>query len=134
MTEIETYINRNMEATVSDIKDYFKFKYRGLFYQQVKTHAAKMLRKKGMIYEDIAKVINLQNHDAAIHHVNTKKIDRVAEKVVSENFDEWILNKSYPMTATIYEYDSRNKEKVSTISYILVNKQYICKQSKNKTK
>ena len=122
MTEIETYINRNMEATVSDIKDYFKFKYRGLFYQQAKTHAAKMLRKKGMIYEDIAKVINSQNHDAAIHHVNTKKIDRVAEKVVSENFDEWILNKSYPMTATIYEYDSRNKKKVSTISYILVNK------------
>ena len=122
MTEIETYINRNMEATVADIKNYFKFKYRGLFYQQVKTHAAKMLRKKGMIYEDIAKVINLKNHDAAIHHVNTKKIDRIAEKVVSENFDEWILSKSYPMTATIYEYDSRNKEKVSTISYILVNK------------
>jgi len=122
MTEIEAYINRNMTATELDIKRYFEFKYRGVFYQQMKTNAAKILRKKGMIYEDIAKVINLQNHDAAIHHVNTKKIDRVAEKVVSENFDEWILNKSYPMTATIYEYDSRNKEKVSTISYILVNK------------
>jgi hypothetical protein len=122
MTEIETYIYRNTQATESDIKDYFKFKYRGLFYQQMKTHAAKLLRKKGMIYTDIAKVINLKNHDAAIHHINTKKIDKVAESIVLANFDEWILSKLYPMTATIYEYDSRNKEKISTISHILVNK------------
>jgi len=122
MTEIETYINRNTEATELDIKEYFKFKYRGLFYQQMKTNAAKLLRKKGMIYEDIAKVINLKNHDAALHHINKKKIDKVAESIVLANFDEWILNKLYPMTATIYEYDSRNKEKISTISHILVKK------------
>jgi len=122
MTEIETYINRNTEATELDIKDYFKFKYRGVFYQQMKTNAAKLLRKKGMIYEDIAKVINLKNHDAAYHHINKKKIDKVAESIVLANFDEWILNKLYPMTATIYEYNSGNKEKISTISHILVNK------------
>ena len=122
MTEIETYINRNTEATELDIKEYFKFKYRGLFYQQMKTNAAKLLRKKGMIYEDIAKVINLKNHDAAYHHINKKKIDKVAESIVLANFDEWILNKLYPMTATIYEYNSGNKEKISTISHILVNK------------
>ena len=74
------------------------------------------------LVEDIAKVINLKNHDAAHHHINTKKVDKVAESIVLANFDEWVLSKLYPMTATIYEYDSRNKEKISTISHILVNK------------
>ncbi len=98
MTEIEAYINRTTEIGYYEIELYFRKKYRGQFYVDMKVCAAKYLRDNGLTLERIAEIIygKKERHDT-IHLFLKRDIELLDNDVVCK-WKEWIFEGLYPYT------------------------------------
>lgn len=77
------------------IKNYFKFKYRGEYYADIKQHVINQLWDSGWICEDIAELVfHNRNQSGMVSHYRNKR------KLVHglENWEELIEDGLYPIT------------------------------------
>lgn len=98
MTEIEAYINRTLLPTSDMMKNYFKKKYRGRFYVDMKVCACHYLKESGLTIQEIAKTVygNKERHDTIIHFLKRENND--VDSRVFENWMRWINDGLYPKT------------------------------------
>lgn len=98
MTEIEAYINRTLLPTSDMMKNYFKKKYRGRFYVDMKVCATHYLRESGLKVEEISLIIfgNKARHDTIIHFLK-RGLDNIGDDVIN-NWMQWVNDGLYPVT------------------------------------
>lgn len=94
------YIDNCQELTDDDIEVYFRFKYRGGYYVQMKREACKFLREKGYTTKKIALLVygSSDRHDAVIHHLKGSK-DFHKKTEVQINWRSWVVNHIYPISS-----------------------------------
>jgi hypothetical protein len=131
-TPIDTFLrDEKNKALVNSLKGYFKVKYRGAYYVQMKVEAMRKLRGMGYKTQEIAFIVygNSKRHDVVCTLMKSHKDIEDAD-IVRENFHTWIVNKLYPVThhlnekrlAYNHEYANRDGHVVySKISYQLEN-------------
>ncbi len=100
VSEIEAFIIRMTGVEDWVIEDYFKgVKYRGMYLMEVKSQCIEILLKKGYTYERVAEIISAKDHVLVAHHRNKRKKDPKIEKIIKDNFEDWVTLKKYPVIA-----------------------------------
>jgi hypothetical protein len=87
---------------LDNIKRYFKFKYRGVYYMQMKYEVIKYLVSENYTHQEIAVILygNISRHDT-ISILLRKSTDIEEADFVRENMDEWIKSMKYPISVQI---------------------------------
>jgi len=98
MSPMEVLINRITEPTEDQLRRYFKKKYRGRFYCQMKEAVTRHLKDKGMLYQDIAEIVygSRTKHDQVSYNLNNK-VTGVHRDVI-DNWKYWVEIKKYPIS------------------------------------
>ena len=113
ITEIhpmEAYINRQIHVDTDTIKRYFSHtKYRGVFFVELKTQCAEMLRKQGFTMDRISKTLNYTDHAVIVHHLFYKKRHKKIVDEVKNNMEDWLILQLYPQTSGELEYELKKK-------------------------
>jgi hypothetical protein len=106
LTEIEVLIDRLSDISAFDMKHYFKKKYRGRFYCQVKKMACSYLKNSGYGLADIAEIVynDRKKHDCVFHNLRNNK-DEIND-YIRQNWKQLVMTKTYPKT----NYKSISKE------------------------
>jgi len=106
----EHYIDNQFELTDSDFQEYFRFKYRGGYYVQMKREVSIMLRSKNYSLQKIATIVygNPDRHDAVIYHM-TKGKDFHAQEIVKKSWREWIKDGLYPISSEVGKYGNNER-------------------------
>jgi len=109
------YVTLNEEESlmVEQIKTYFKVKYKGKYYNHMKSLACKWLMQKGFSYRNIAEIVFYAKE-------KTSTVFMITHKVYVDDFtDDWkkcVINLVYPRT--VYKNHVRD-------GYVLVNKHMV---------
>ncbi len=98
LSPMEVLINRITEPTEDQIRKYFKKKYRGRFYCQMKEIVTKHLKDKGLMHQDIAEILygSRTKHDQVSYNLNNKATG--VHRDVIDNWKYWIENNKYPIS------------------------------------
>jgi hypothetical protein len=114
----EHYIE--VEANITDevLKDYFKFKYRGRFYSEMKSCAIHYLKEKGYKHREVAEIVygSCFRHDAVIHHLKNG-LDIISSDV-RDHWQFWIVDKLYPISQTKTIQRKPKNDYESSMSYV----------------
>jgi hypothetical protein len=80
----------------------------------IQVHNEKYKDKKYLKYklQEIAKLVELDNHSTILHYLKYEKFDDKLASFIRENFVNWIKNKQYPLPY---------KNLICQIDYIIVN-------------
>jgi len=80
----------------------------------IQVHNEKYKDKKNLKYklQEIAKLVELDNHSTILHYLKYEKFDDKLASFIRENFVNWIKNKQYPLPY---------KNLICQIDYIIVN-------------
>jgi hypothetical protein len=80
----------------------------------IQVHNEKYKDKKYLKYklQEIAKLVELDNHSTILHYLKHEKFDDKLASFIRENFVNWIKNKQYPLPY---------KNLICQIDYIIVN-------------
>lgn len=107
---MEAFIGRMNPIDDLTIRHYFSHtKYRGAFFNELKTQCIDLLRKQGFVMEDIAHIVALKDHSCIVHHLYHKKRHKHIKEEVSKNFEDWLILGLYPETCGPDEYRLKNK-------------------------
>lgn len=103
------YIDNRQELTDDEIGEYFRFKYRGGYYTQMKREACFFLRSKGYTTLKIASIVygSSDRHDAVVYHAKSKPFHKAEE--VQVNWRTWIKDKLYPISSEVGRWDDKNR-------------------------
>lgn len=95
----EWYIEQNDIITDDDLIDYFRFKYRGGYYVQIKREMCKELRKRGYKIQHIAEIVygNKHRHDAVVHQLRNSN-DFHRTEYIRNHMYSWIKERLYPIS------------------------------------
>jgi arylamine N-acetyltransferase len=101
------YIDNRIDLTDSEIEEYFRYKYRGGYYVEMKRQICKVLRSKGYTTSRIGTMLygSPDRHDAVIHHMKSKPFHKSTE--VQINWRSWIKDKVYPISSEQSKYDDK---------------------------
>ena len=123
----ESHIKQQVETlTIEQIQHYFKKKYRGRFYVDMKRLVALGLREQGFTLEKIAKIVykNKKRHCSVFDGLR-KTNEKSINKKVENQFIDWIKNNKYPISVkrnrkpkTEYEKAICEKFGVNQIHYL----------------
>jgi arylamine N-acetyltransferase len=99
------YIDNRIDLTDDEIAEYFRYKYRGGYYVEMKRQICKILRAKGYTTSHIGTMLygSPDRHDAVIHHMKSKPFHKATE--VQINWRSWIKDKVYPISSEQSKYD-----------------------------
>lgn len=103
------------EEKINIIYEYFQPLYRvrgGDWITEIRRQVVIECRAEGVKPGMIAKLINV-DHSSVSHYTNRMIPRPDVMSIVSENWQEWILNKKYPLTA----YNGSNQNRIFT--YVL---------------
>lgn len=123
----EAHIKQQIETlTIEQIQHYFRKKYRGRFYVDMKRLVAVGLREQDFTLEKIAEIIyhNKKRHCSVLDGLR-KTNEKSINKKVEKQFIDWIKNNKYPVSKnktrapkTEYEKAICEKFRVNQIHYL----------------
>ena len=87
---------------IEKLRSYFKFKYRGAYYMQMKYEVMKRLIKENYTHQEIALILygNIARHDT-VSILSRYATDIDEADFVRENMNDWIDKKVYPISVQI---------------------------------
>ncbi len=106
----EHYIDNQFELTDSDFQEYFRFKYRGGYYVQMKREVCRYMIEKGYTTLRIAELLygNKERHDAVCHHLHHSKHFH-KRQLVQDSWREWIKDGLYPISSEVGKYGNNER-------------------------
>jgi len=103
------YIDNRIDLTDDEIAEYFRYKYRGGYYVEMKRQICKILRAKGYTTSHIGVMLygSPDRHDAVIHHMKSKPFHKATE--VQINWRSWIKDGLYPISSEVGKYGNNER-------------------------